>query len=180
MHEGVGAGMEGAGSRSEGYLWDGYGGVADLPRLAPYCIIDRCAASIRDLEFRVRGGGIRTYGLRPLTPEDSTQRALRGFFQELQASVERDGVRLPILLWGIGGKLYTRYGASRVFVSRNLGLLTIPAVLCNFDRDIPAGFTTSRILTTPAEVLEDGFGGPSVVGDFEHSYERLDAHRFEL
>lgn len=180
MRKGTDPGVERLSSRPDGFLWSGYRGDVRIDALQPYTVIDRCAASVRDLEFRVEGGGTRIYGLRPLTPERSTLDALHGFFKALQESVQKDGVKLPILVWGVNNKLYVRYGASRVYVSRLLGATTIPAVLCNFGRDIPPGFEAARGLFTPAEVLEDGFGGPVVVGDFEHSFERLDAHRMEV
>lgn len=80
--------------------------------------------------------------------------------------------------------MYTRYGASRIYVSESLGLGTIPAVLCLFRGEsgapapIPDGFLAYRSVNTPEEVLT-AFGPPSIVGNFEVSNERIDAHRME-
>ena len=165
----------------EGSLWTAYRGRARLADLAPYCVIDRCAASIGDLTFKVGSGGIRIYGTRPLTPAPSTIEAQRDFFQALQASLQAEGQKLPVLIWGINGKLYTRYGASRIWAARQLGWEEIDAVLCSFDNPkfMHKGFIPEDRLDGPVEILESGFGCPKVVGSFECSHERLDAHRME-
>jgi hypothetical protein len=161
-------------------LWQARGGRVLLDHLQPYCVIDRCAASVGDLTFRVGSGGTRIYGKRPLTPERSTIEAQQGFFTSLKASLQEKGQLLPILIWGINGKLYTRYGASRVWAARQLGWKQLDAVLCAFDKHfLYEGFIPERDLMTPVEILEEGFGYPMVVGYFECSHERLDAHRME-
>jgi hypothetical protein len=170
------------GPRYPGRLWRGFAGTVRLSGLSEWCIVDRCPACDRDLSFRTRdGGGTRTYGLRPRVPAKHLREAQAAFFTSLRGSIANDGVKLPVLLWGINGKLYVRYGASRVYVAGELGLERIPAVLCSFgpDGDEYEGFLPLSELETPQDVLRIGFQSPQVVGEFEVSHERIDAHRLE-
>ena len=164
----------------EGCLWKAYAGLVRLDGLQPFCVIDRCAASIGDLTFRVGSGGTRIYGKRPLTPDESLRRQQAGFFNSLKASLQAEGQKLPVLVWGINGKLYVRYGASRIWAAGELGWSEVKAVLCSFDKSPDyRGFILGGELYDPTDILDRGFGEPSVVGHFEASHERLDAHRME-
>ena len=169
----------GGGDPFAGRLWRGYAGTVRIDALERSVVIDQCSASVRDITFRVRTGGSRTVGTRPLTPARNVIEAQGNFFRGLEASVEQEGIKLPVLIWEINGKLYVRYGASRVYVAERLGLAELPAVLCAFGDSIPPGFEAAAELFTPADILETGFRNPSVVGDFEASHERLNAHRME-
>lgn len=163
-----------------GNLWKAYAGNIRLGALEPYTVIDRCAASVRDLTFTVGSGGQRTYGLRPLEPDASLREQNRSFFEGLKTSLDREGQKLPILVWEIKGKVYVRYGASRVWAARQLGWEDLACVLCSFSRTCSVrGFYLGRELWDPADILDTGFWSPAVVGDFEASHERLDAHRME-
>lgn len=175
-------GGKGIGGLVEKALWQAYRGYARLDGLAPHCVIDRCAAATGEVTFRPASGGSRTYGLRPIEPEQSLREQQSGFFNALAKDIAENGVRLPILLWGIGGKLYTRYGASRVWASRKAGYDLIPAVLCDFTgrqvEEWAPGFVSDLYLgNDPVEILRQGFGNPTFVGSFEASHERLDMHR---
>lgn len=164
-----------------GRLWRGYSGVCRLDAIEPWCVIDSLDYGVRNVQFRTRdGGGVRQFGLRPLEPERAIRDAQAAFFTSLRASIFENGVKLPVLLWGINNKLYVRYGASRINTVRDLGLTdTIPAVLCNFGTEIPAGFLVADELVSPLDVLIKGFRSPSVVGEFRVDHERIDAHRME-
>jgi hypothetical protein len=162
----------------EGCLWKAYGGRVELHRLQPFTVIDRCAASVGDLQFKVGSGGTRIYGKRPLVPDESLRHQNLPFFTSLKASLQAEGQKLPILVWGINGKLYVRYGASRVWAAKELGWRHLAAVVSVYG-EFPLGFQYAVELQDPADILETGFWGPSVVGDFEASHERLDAHRME-
>ena len=160
-------------------LWTAYRGSVPLSGIAPYCVIDRCAASVGDVTFRCRTGGERTYGKRPLEPDGSLRQQQRGFFDALKASLEKEGQKVPVLIWCINQKLYCRYGASRIFTAKQLGWKAIDAVICSFDYVLPAGLTlTSSIGTNdPCTIL--GWFNPTQVVVFECSHERLDVHRVE-
>ena len=161
-----------------GKLWVGTYGTIDVRALEPRIVIARCAASVGDLHYRVRGGGTRIAGTRPLTPEKAVIEAQKGFFSGLVNSIEREGVKLPILVWEINGKAFLRYGASRVWAARQLDLETIPAVLCGYGPNLPGGFEFEGWCNTPAQVLL-AFRNPRIVGHFECSHEMIDAHRME-
>jgi hypothetical protein len=166
--------------RDSGPLWAGFAGVALVEAIEPFCVIDRCAAEIGVLNYKVRGGGDRSLGLRHSRIDSGILENQACFFQTLRASIAEVGVKLPILVYGINGKLWLRYGASRVHTARGLGMATIPAVLCVLNGTcLPRGFVSTRRLETPVDVLVHGFGSPSVVGDFAVSHERIDAHRME-
>lgn len=161
----------------EGPLWQGHYGSLRIDALEPYCIIDRCAAEIGVVEWRVRGGGTRSAGLRPRAIDPGILSNRANFFQTLRSSVAEVGIKVPVLVWGLNGKLYLRYGASRVHTAEGLGMDRVPAILCLWG-DTPPGFLPIRALRTPQEVLE-AFGPPSEVGHFIVDHEKIDAHRME-
>lgn len=162
-------------------LWRAYAGTARIDAIQPWCVIDNLDYGVRTIQFRTRdGGGVRQFGLRPLEPERCVREAQAEFFTNLRGSIFESGVKLPILLWGINGKMYVRYGASRLNTVRELGLTdTIPAVLCDYGTEIPTGFLSTAELVSPLDVLIQGFRSPSVVGEFRVDHERVDAHRME-
>lgn len=162
----------------EGPIWKGYYGTAIIGALQPSCVIDRCAAESGVLEWTVRGGGTRNCGLRPRAIDPGILANRASFFTGLRASVAEVGVKVPVLIWGINGKLWLRYGASRVHVCEGLGLTTIPAILCNYDEKVPRGFLPGNELRSPLDVLE-AFGAPREVGHFIVDHEKIDAHRME-
>lgn len=159
-------------------LWQAYRGSQRIADISPWCVIDRCAAGVGEVAI---GPGARPYSLRPRAPEQSTVDAYRDFFARLQRSIAEHGVKLPVLLWHSGGRLYVRYGASRIHVSERLGRESIPAVVCDFDKAPAkiAGFDLHLTLGSPAHILAYGFDNPAEVGSFEASHERLDAHHME-
>ena len=169
--------LEGEG-RAKGPLWKAYYGTVCLGALQDRVVIDRCAAETGVVEWSVRGGGTRNAGLRPIAIDPGILQNRANFFQGLRASVAEVGIKLPVLVWGINGKLWLRYGASRVHVARQLGFLTAPAVLCLYDDKVPAGYLPGSELSSPADVL-DAFGPPREVGHFIVDHEKIDAHRME-
>ena len=172
--------MEEAPERERGPpLWSGYLGSARLSALTEFCVIDRCAAEIGVLEYRVRGGGRRSLGLRPRAIDLGILSNRPEFFQSLRVSIAEVGVRVPVLLYGINGRLYCRYGASRIHASLGLGLGRIPAILCQLtEGPMPEGFLAFKPISTPTQVLA-AFGPPRVVGSFTVDHERIDAHHME-
>jgi len=52
-----------------------------------------------------------------------------GFQQALQESIEREGVRNPILVWSLDEGVYLTFGGSRLKACRALGLETVPAII---------------------------------------------------
>ena len=163
---------------TDGKLWVGSYGTIRLDALEPRIVIARCSASVGDLSYRVRGGGTRIAGTRPLTPEKAVIEAQKGFFQGLKESIAREGVKLPVLIWEINGKAYLRYGASRVYACRTLGLAEIPCVVAAYSDAPLRGYKVDGECNTPLEVL-GAFRYPRIVGSFEVSHEMIDAHRLE-
>jgi hypothetical protein len=161
-----------------GPLYTGHYGSLRISALTQYCVIDRCAAEVGVIDWTVRGGGTRTAGLRPRAIDPGILSNRASFFQGLRASIAEVGVKVPVLVWGIKGKLYLRYGASRVYTCEGLGIERIPAILCLYDREVPQGFLCLREVNTPAEVLA-AFGPPREVGHFIVDHEKIDAHRME-
>jgi hypothetical protein len=161
-----------------GPLWKAYYGTVCLGALQDRVVIDRCAAETGVLEWSVRGGGTRNCGLRPIAIDPGILQNRANFFQGLRASVAEVGIKVPLLVWGINGKLWLRYGASRVHTARQLGFLTAPAILCSYDQGKIAGYLPGKELTCPLDVLE-AFGPPREVGHFIVDHEKIDAHRLE-
>lgn len=60
------------------------------------------------------------------------------FFASLRDSVEAEGVRNPIVLVSDKG-LHCRYGASRLWASRQLHKSSIPAIIADFDGQFDRG-----------------------------------------
>jgi hypothetical protein len=86
---------------------------------------------------------------------------------------------LPILLFGINGKMYVRYGCSRIHVCEGLKMPRIPAVLCQLtEGPVPEGFLVIKPAQTPHQVLE-AFGYPRLIGHFVCNHEMIDAHHME-
>ena len=160
--------------------WRGYSGFVRFDALQPHCVIDRCAAELGHIEYRTYLGGTRSAGLRPLRPDPAILQSRASFFQGLRASIQERGIVLPVLIWAINGKMYVRYGASRVHSGRLLGLERAPAILCQFNGEEgpPVGFLTVRALNSPADVL-DALGPLSAVSHFIVDHEMVDIHRAE-
>jgi hypothetical protein len=174
--EGLGDGRAGvAGARDRLWrCWDIRD--AELARIlepSGQCVIDGTGYGTGSVTLKLPGGGTREYGVRPLWPDEAKQRDFHSFYSQLEASVAERGITVPILLWKIGGRFYVRYGASRCFVAKKLGLSTIPALVCTWDDEILPG----KELHTPVEML--AALGVVRVGWFEASYDRLDFHRCE-
>jgi hypothetical protein len=140
------------------------------------CIIDSLTYGVGTVTFRNLCGGRRQYGLRPIWPDREREREYASFYGELQASIEAEGVKVPVLIWKINRKFYVRYGASRLYIARKLDLPSIPAIVCNFDdaREPDGGYLWYQ-LHTPMDVLA-ALGNVDQVGVFEVSHERIDLH----
>lgn len=171
-------------TRGPSPLYSAFSGAVLIDALSEWTVIDR-APNVESgiLHYRVLGGGDRSYGLRPRAIHPGILRDNASFFTGLRASIAEVGVKVPILVYSINERLYVRYGASRVHVAKELGMKTIPAVLCHYHgpqgpAPLPKGFVYTGALHTPLEVLT-AFGPPSIVGDFEVSHEKIDAHRME-
>jgi len=160
-----------------GRLWQGRYGSLRLSALEPWCVIDRCAAEVGVLEWSVRGGGTRNAGLRPRAIDPGILSNRANFFTGLRASIAEVGVKVPVLVWGINGKLWLRYGASRVHACEGLGFLHIPAILCLYDEKVPDGFLETGTLSHPLEILS-AFNAAEV-GHFIVDHEKIDAHHIE-
>ena len=165
-------------------LYEAYRGHVILDALSEWTVIDR-APNVESgiLHYRVLGGGDRSFGLRPRAIHPGILNDNASFFTGLRASIAEVGVKVPVLVYSINGRLYVRYGASRVHVAGQLGFKIVPAVLChwhgpNGPLPLPSGFVFTGSLHTPIEVLT-AFGPPAIVGDFEVSHEKIDAHRME-
>jgi hypothetical protein len=155
-----------------------------LDRLEPFVVVD--SNGQRERTFVLPAGGQRTWKLRDLNPSAQKQAELRSFYQELSESIQREGVRLPILVWQApSGEYFLRYGASRVKVARDLNMVGIPAVVCSFrerpanDHFCPSGSRLlAKILEDPVAVMK-AFGPLRYAGWLEVSFERIDAHHLE-
>lgn len=154
--------------------WSGWYGYTDLGAIEPHCIIDSLTYGCGEVQWRTPTGGIRRAGLRPLWPDDERCKVYADFYGSLKADIAKNGIKVPVLLWQVNGKHYVRYGASRLWVLKTLGIHSVPTVVCDFgcgERDLNNWVPVD----TPAKVLE-AFGNPQYVGTFEVSHERIDAH----
>ncbi len=171
----------------------GYGGISPLYQsflgsvlvgsLSEWTLIDRAGHEHGVVSFKTTGGAERSFGTRPRAIVPSLLRDNAHFFNGLRQSIAEVGIKVPILVYGINGRLYVRYGASRVHAASELGFKYVPAVLCLWNTEngpapLPSGFIYTRALHSPQEVLT-AFGPPRIVGDFEASHEKIDAHRME-
>jgi len=141
------------------------------------CVIDSLTYGVGTIEYRNRCGGKRRLGLRPLWPDKAKLRDFADFYARLRESVEQEGVKIPCLVWRIHGKYYCRYGASRLYVARELKLAEIPVIVCNFDLDDPFADpkTGGLEIRNPMNALS-ALGRVAEVGVFEVSHERIDIH----
>lgn len=135
------------------FLWRGYFGQVRVSTLQDRVVIDRCAAESGVLEWRTHSGGQRNAGLRPAAIDPGILANRASFFHGLRASIAEVGIKVPVLCWGINGKIWLRYGASRVHTARNLGFTHVPAVLCLYDEKVPTGFLVQKAVQTPQAVL---------------------------
>lgn len=155
--------------------WIARYGFCDLASIEPHCIIDSLSYGCGTVEFRTRHGGRRSYGLRPLWPDREREQVYHDFYSQLQADIEKYGLKVPVLLWKIHGKLYVRYGASRLWIFRKLGRDAIPAIICDFDCDEDYSLANWVPIKTPEDAI-DALGRPKYIGTFEVSHERVDFH----
>jgi hypothetical protein len=154
--------------------WRGWYGYIPLGDIEPYCVIDSLTYGVGTRSFYVGSGGRREYGIRPLWPDEAKLRDYAGFYKELQESIAEQGVLTPVLLYRISGKLYCRYGASRLWVLSKLDRVHVPAIVCDFSREDWSAASYVE-LKTPAQVV-DALGRPRYIGTFEVSHERIDLH----
>ena len=154
--------------------WRGWYGYVSLGDIEPYCVIDSLTYGVGSRHFYTRNGGRREYGIRPLWPDEAKLRDYADFYQKLQESVAEQGLLTPVLLYRINGKLYCRYGASRLWVLTKLDRQNARAIVCDFDCTDwnPANYVE---VTTPLQVV-DALGRPRYIGTFEVSHERIDLH----
>lgn len=182
--------MESLQERTYDRLWTAAYGEVKLDDLSPHCIIDNTAYGAGTVSWRVRRAnelaspseGTRTAGLRPRHPDEHLQKVHADFYAKLQGSVERIGIKVPVLLWEINGRLYTRYGASRIFVAGRLHLRTIPAIVASYSHQPERAFTPPEVgggrLNSAMDILRV-LGNVKNVGCFEVSHEKLDIHNVE-
>lgn len=162
-------------------LWTAGYGPVKLDRLCGHCIIDNPDYGAGTVSWAVgaRGesrGGTRTAGLRPLYPDAHLREVHKDFYASLKESIEKDGVKVPVLLWEINGKLYCRYGASRVHVAGLLERDWVPAIVSSYSHD-PAPYFAGIYKPLPGvrDVL-DALGPVKNVGHFIVDHEKLDIH----
>jgi len=166
------------GTESGGYEcpsnWRGWYGYIALADIEPWCVIDSLTYGVGSRHFYARNGGRREYGIRPLWPDEAKLRDYADFYKELTASIAEQGVLTPVLLYRINGKLYVRYGASRLWALTKLERQHVRAIVCDFDCTDwnPANYVE---VTTPMQVV-DALGRPRYIGVFEVSHERIDLH----
>lgn len=173
-----------------GRLWQAASGWARISGpgcfLTEHCIIDNPNYGAGTVSWSVRasrsstGGGTRNAGLRPLRPDSNLREVHRDFYANLTASIEARGIVVPVLLWEINGKLYTRYGASRIHCANLLGYESVPCVVSSYSHEpnrylLGAG---GKVLEGPLEVL-GALGHVKNIGTFECSHEKLDIHNVE-
>lgn len=160
---------------SEGANWTARYGYTQLSDIEPHCIIDSLTYGCGTVEFRTLNGGKRSYGLRPLWPDAEREQVYKDFYSALQIDIEHYGLKVPVLLWKIHGKLYVRYGASRLWIYRKLGRESILSIICDFDGDTDYSLSDWVPVKDPAWVVEC-LGRPKYIGTFEVSHERIDLH----
>jgi len=156
--------------------WLGWYGFIDLSDIEPWCVIDSLTYGVGTRVWYAPGGGRREVGIRPLWPDSAKVRDYADFYEALQKDIETYGVKVPVLLWRINGKLYVRYGASRLYVLTRLARASVPAIVCDFGCN-PGDWDLADYvpLDTPAKVL-GCLGQIAAVGTFEVSHERIDIH----
>jgi hypothetical protein len=139
------------------------------------CIIDSLTYSDHNVTFRNLLGGRRQYGIRPLWPDKDREREYADFYGSLQQDIEANGIKIPVLFWYLNGKYYVRYGASRLYIARRLGLDYVPALVCSYEDIWLPGLHAQYRVESPESVLK-ALGPILSVGTFEVSHERIDIH----
>ena len=173
-----------------GRLWQAAAGWARISGpdafLTEHCIIDNPNYGAGTVTWQVRasrsspGGGTRNAGLRPLRPDTNLREVHREFYAKLKASIEERGIVVPVLFWEINGKLYTRYGASRIHCASLLGLESVPCIVSSYSHE-PERFLLGgrgKPLEGPQAAL-GALGHVKNIGTFECSHEKLDIHNVE-
>lgn len=164
-----------AGGERVGANWLARYGYTDLADLEPFCVIDSLTYGVGEVTWTTPGGGKRQVGLRPLWPDAEREQVYADFYSQLQADIERWGLKVPVLLWKINGKLYVRYGASRLWVFKKKGIPSIRSIICDFDCEGGYSLANWVPISTPMEVVT-ALGDPKYIGTFEVSHERIDIH----
>lgn len=170
VHEG-----ESGGPSGDGANWTARYGFTDLASIQPHCIIDSLTYGCGSVEFRTRHGGRRSYGLRPLWPDSEREKVYHDFYSKLAQDIDKFGLKVPILLWKINGKLYVRYGASRLWIYKKKGLEAIRSIICDFDCEQDYSLANWIPLKNARDII-DALGSPCYIGTFEVSHERVDIH----
>ena len=158
-----------------GANWCARYGYCDIGAIEPWCVIDSLTYGVGEVSWRTPNGGTRRVGLRPLWPDAERERVYQDFYSALAQDIDKNGLKVPVLLWKLNGKLYVRYGASRLWVEKKAGRTAIKAIICDFGCDHDYDLANWAPIRTPKDVI-DALGDPKYVGTFEVSHERIDLH----
>lgn len=71
------------------------------------------------------------------------------FFDKLEQSILKEGIRNPVILTAQNGRLINRYGGSRVMIAQKLNI-EVPAIVADFDDRFPEG----QLLTSKNQMME--------------------------
>jgi hypothetical protein len=81
------------------------------------------------------GNPVGEHGTRALRPCAAHMRELEaktGFYSKLETSLKEEGVRNPIFALSLPEGTFCRYGTSRLWIARKLGI-KLPAIIADFD-----------------------------------------------
>lgn len=81
------------------------------------------------------GNPIGKYGSRPLEPPIEHRQKLEnqnGFYTKLEKSIQKEGIRNPILCTSLETGTYARYGTTRLLFAKKLGLAEIPCLIVDW------------------------------------------------
>lgn len=67
------------------------------------------------------------------------QAAKPGFHKALRASIEKDGIRNPILVWSLPDGLFLTFGGSRVHAALAVGIEAVPAIINDYTGEYDDG-----------------------------------------
>ena len=104
------------------------------------------------------GDRIGKWGSRPLAPNSHKMKRLGKFYQELEASIKKQGVRNPIFCNSYEEGCFCRYGTSRLWLAKKLKL-DIPVIIA----DYVDAFKDLEELSTEEDILKKFKEKPEVL-----------------
>ena len=114
---------------------------------------------------------IGPWGSRPVKPDANKVNRLFPFYENLEESIKKEGIRNPIFCNSIEQGTFCKYGTSRLWIAKKLGL-EVPAIIADFD----GRWSNLEQLYTIEDIQDKYVDQPTII-EVEENWMRIDQCR---